>query len=116
MATMCVESSLHGLRPPPAQPASGAAASAAWAAAAPGWAALAVQPGTGCLVVAGPHAVLQFYDALRCGETPDLIRVRVLVLLVILILRVILRREGLGRLVVAGPTLCCSSTTRPGAL
>ncbi len=60
MATMRVESSLHGLRPPPQQ-------IAAVAAAVPLPAALAVQPGSGHLVVAGPHAMLQFYDALRCG-------------------------------------------------
>ncbi len=57
MAAMRVECSLHGLRPPPAQPPAAAGAGTA--------AAVAVQPGSGHLVVAGPFAMLQFYDALR---------------------------------------------------
>lgn len=59
MAAMRVECSLHGLRPPPAQHPQLVAAGIAPPAA------VAAQPGSGHLVVASPHAMLQFYDALR---------------------------------------------------
>lgn len=53
-AAMRVEATVHGLRPapplPPGRPAGGCAA---------------LQPGSGYLVVPGPNALLQFYDAQR---------------------------------------------------
>ncbi len=49
MASMRVECSVHGVRPAPQSPS----------------AAPTLQPGTGHLVLAGAHSMLQFYDAAR---------------------------------------------------
>jgi hypothetical protein len=53
-AAMRVEATVHGLRPAPRPPPGRA----------PGGCA-ALQPGTGHLVVSGPNALLQFFDAAR---------------------------------------------------
>jgi NET1-associated nuclear protein 1 (U3 small nucleolar RNA-associated protein 17) len=62
-AAMRVECSVHGLRPPPR-----AAAGGGGAAPAP----VAFQPGTGLLILAGPHATLQWYDVVRDAHADKL--------------------------------------------
>ena len=70
VAAMRVEATVHGLRPAPppalqlAPPAAAGASAYGGPAAAPGGC-VALQPGTGHLVVSGPNALLQFFDAAR---------------------------------------------------
>jgi len=54
MASMRVECTVHGLRPPPHPAPGGRAGGCA-----------VLQPGSGQLVVSGPNALLQFFDASR---------------------------------------------------